>query len=185
MLSGFKDPLRPRRERPAGDSLRDGGLECGRSKIWRVDLSDVTAKSLLLGDMAMEKTRAWSTPRRNSPVRAQLPVEKVRTRVPFHQPSVYVQAILCMLWSQFTVSLAVASISPSGLISIALRGVACAGMMLTLPVPISTSCTCPGVRPGKATILEPRQQSPKGLFAVSKTESFSGGDEKAYMWTLL
>lgn len=37
-----------------------------------------------------------------------------------------------------TVSLAVASISPSGLRSIALKGVLCAGMMLTLPVPIST-----------------------------------------------
>ena len=51
--------------------------------MWRVDLSEVTARRLLFGDMAIEKIRAWSTPRRSSPVRAQFPVEKVRTNVPF------------------------------------------------------------------------------------------------------
>lgn len=177
------DPLILRRERPAGDSLReDWGRGCGRSKMWRVDLSDVTARSLLLGDIAIEKTRAWSTPRRSSPVRAQFPVEKVRTNVPFK--FCYLRYCPCSRGVN-TVSLAVASTSPSGLISIALNGVPCAGIMLTFPVPISTNCTCPGVRPGKATILDPRQQSPNGLLAVSKTESFSGGEEKAYKCTLL
>lgn len=84
-----------------------------------------------------------------------------------------------------TVSLAVASTSPSGLKAIALNGDPCAGIMLTFPVPSSTSWTCPGVRPGKAMIFDPKQHRPRGLSAVSKTESFSGGDEKAYMWTLL
>lgn len=84
-----------------------------------------------------------------------------------------------------TVSLAVARTSPSGLNAIALNGEPCAGIMLTFPVPSSTSWTCPGVRPGKATIFDPKQHKPKGLSAVSKTESFSGGDEKAYIWTLL
>ena len=97
-------------------------------------------------------------------MRAQFPVEKTRIKVP--------------------ISLAVASISPSGLSSMALSGVPCAGIILTLPVPISTICTCPGVRPGKAITLEPKQQRPVGLSAVSKTESFSGGEENAYMCTL-
>ena len=115
--------------------------------------------------MAIEKTAAWSTPRRSSPVRAQLAVENVRTSVP--------------------VSLAVAITSPSGLISTARRDEVCAGIMLILPVAISTSWTCPGVRPGKATTFEPRQHKPRGLFAVSYTESFSGGTENAYTCTLL
>ena len=102
---------------------------------------------------------AGSTPRRSSPRRVQLAAEKIRISVP--------------------VSLAVATISPSGLSSRAFRGVPWAGMMLTFPLPISTIWTCPGVRPGNAMILDPRQQSPFGLSAVSKTESFSGGDEKA------
>jgi hypothetical protein len=87
--------------------------------------------------------------------------------------------------TKLTVSLAVARISPSGLSSRALRAALWAGIMLTFPRPVSTSCTCPGVRPGKASSREPKQQSPKGLSAVSKTESFSGGDEKAYTWILL
>ena len=66
----------------------------------------------------------------------------------------------------------------------ALKGEPWAGMMLTFPVAISTICTWPGVRPGKATIFEPRQHIPSGLSAVSKTESFSGVAEKAYMCTL-
>ena len=83
-----------------------------------------------------------------------------------------------------TVSLALAKISPSGLSSIALNGELCAGMILTFPVVISTIWTWPGVRPGKATIFEPRQHRPNGLSAVSKIESFSGVEEKAYMCTL-
>ncbi len=136
----------------------------GRSKMCNVDLSEVTARSALLGDMAREKMMAGSTPLRSSPTRAQLPVENTRIRVPF--------------------SLAVASISPSALIAIARSGVPCAGIMLTFPVLNSTVCTWPGVRPGKATTLGPRQQSPVGLSAVSNTESFSGGTENAYMCTL-
>ena len=108
---------------------------------------------------------AWSTPLRSSPIRVQLLVEKTRRSVP--------------------VSLAVASISPSGLRSNARSGEPWAGIMLTLPVLISTICTCPGVRPGKTKTFEPRQQRPRGLSAVSKTDIFSGGDEKAYMWTVL
>lgn len=83
--------------------------------------------------------------------------------------------------SRRTVSLAVARTSPSGLKAIALNGALCAGIILTFPVPSSTSWTCPGVRPGKATIFDPKQHKPKGLSAVSNTESFSGGDEKAYI----
>lgn len=52
-------------------------------------------------------------------------------------------------------------------------------MILTLPEPISTICTWPGVRPGKAIILDPRQQRPDGLSAVSNEETFLGGEEKA------
>jgi len=78
-----------------------------------------------------------------------------------------------------TTSLAVAKTSPSGLISMALNGELWAGIMLMFAVLISTIWTCPGVRPGKATILGPRQHRPSGLFAVSKTESFSGGEAKA------
>lgn len=100
-----------------------------------------------------------------------------------------------MCWKRFlamsmveggrTVSLAVARISPFGLRVIALRGELCAGMMLTFPVPISTICTCPGVRPGNATIFAPKQHRPDGLSAVSNEETFLGGEEKAYRETLL
>ncbi len=76
------------------------------------------------------------------------------------------------------ISLAVAMSSPSGLISIALRDEEWVGTIVTLPVSISTSCTCPGVRPGKANNFALRQHRPRGLSAVSKTETFSGGDEK-------
>ena len=78
-----------------------------------------------------------------------------------------------------TISLAVASTSPSGLKVIARRGVLCAGMILTLPVSSSTSWTCPGDRPGNAINFLPRQASPNGLSVVSKTDSFCGGLEKA------
>ena len=84
-----------------------------------------------------------------------------------------------------TISLAVARTSPSGLISMALKGEPWAGMILMFPVLISTIWTCPGVRPGKATILDPRQHRPRGLLAVSNTDSFSGGEEKAQRCTLL
>lgn len=92
-------------------------------------------------------------------MRAQFVVEKRRIRVP--------------------VSLAVARISPLGESVMAFRGEPWAGMMLTFPVLISTICTWPGVRPGKAMILEPRQQRPDGLSAVSKEETFLGGEENA------
>lgn len=88
------------------------------------------------------------------------------------------------LMGERTVSLAVARISPLGLRVMALRGEPCAGMMLTFPVPICTICTCPGVRPGKATILAPKQHRPDGLSAVSNEETFFGGEEKAYRETL-
>jgi len=81
--------------------------------------------------------------------------------------------------ADITTSLAVAKTSPSGLISMALKGEPWAGIMLMFPVLISTIWTCPGVRPGKATILDPRQHRPSGLFAVSKTEIFSGAKAKA------
>lgn len=60
-----------------------GGLKgCGKSKICKVDLSEVTARRLLSGEMAMEKIVAWSTPRRSSAIRAQLRVANIRIRVP-------------------------------------------------------------------------------------------------------
>ena len=62
-------------------------------------MSDVTATMAELGEIAMLKIYAGSTPRRSSAMRAQFEVEKTRIRVP--------------------ASLAVARISPSGLISIA------------------------------------------------------------------
>ena len=127
--------------------------------MWRVALSDVTANSVDDGEMARQKICAGSTPRRSSPMRAQFAVEKSRIRVP--------------------VSLAVARISPLGLMVMARRGLLCAGMMLTFPVSISTICTCPGVRPGKAMTWEPKQQRPKELSAVSKEDIFLGGEEKA------
>ena len=66
-----------------------------------------------------------------------------------------------------TISLAVASKSPSGLNCNVRRAEEWAGMMLTLPVDISTSWTCPVVRPGKAICREDSEQMPQGLFAVS------------------
>lgn len=66
----------------------------------------------------------------------------------------------------------------------ALRGELCAGMMLTLPVSSSTTCTWPGDRPGNASNFDPRQTRPSGLSAVSNTESFLGGEEKAQTWML-
>jgi hypothetical protein len=83
-----------------------------------------------------------------------------------------------------TASLAVASTSPSGLNVIARSGELCAGMMLMLPVSSSITCTCPGDRPGKASIFWPRQASPSGLSEVSNTDNFCGGVEKANTWTL-
>ena len=55
---------------------------CVRSKTCKVDLSDVTARVLLSGENAMAKTKAGSTPRRSSASLAQLPVLKMRMRVP-------------------------------------------------------------------------------------------------------
>lgn len=48
-----------------------------------VALSEVTAKRAPFGDIAREKIKAWSTPRRSSPIRVQLLVENTRTRVPY------------------------------------------------------------------------------------------------------
>jgi len=132
--------------------------------MWRVDLSDVTASMLESGEMAMLKTNAGSTPRRSSATFVQFDVEKTRIKVP--------------------VSLAVANSCPSELRSIARNGDVCAGMMLTLPELSSTIWTFPGDRPGNATILEPKQHSPRVLSAVSNTDVFSGGDENLYRWTL-
>lgn len=83
-----------------------------------------------------------------------------------------------------TISLAVASTSPSGLSVIARSGELCAGMMLTFPVSSSTNWTCPGDRPGKASSFCPKQARPIGLSVVSKTDSFCGGFENAKMWML-
>ncbi len=127
--------------------------------MWRVDLSDVTANMVEEGEMEMLNMKAGSTPRRSSAIRRQLLVEKTRTRVP------------CML--------AVARSCPSGLKSMARNGVLCAGMMVTFPESISTSCTCPCDLPGKARSRVPRQHRPRGLSAVSNTETLEGGDEKA------
>jgi hypothetical protein len=67
----------------AGDSpFRAGRWGWGRSKICNVDLSEVTATSVLDGDIAIENTNAWSIPRRSSAIRAQLLVEKTRMSVP-------------------------------------------------------------------------------------------------------
>lgn len=66
-----------------GDWLRrDNVRGCGRSKTCNVDLSDVTAKYVFEGEMASENIMAWSTPRRNSAILAQLLVEKTRIKVP-------------------------------------------------------------------------------------------------------
>ena len=56
---------------------------CGRSKMWRVALSEVTARRALEGEMAREKMAAGSTPRRSSEMRVQFEVEKRRIRVPW------------------------------------------------------------------------------------------------------
>lgn len=66
-----------------------------------------------------------------------------------------------------TLSLAVASRSPSELKAMARRGPPCAGMMVTLPVAVSTTWNWPGVRPGKATCLLETQSRPLALSAVS------------------
>lgn len=57
-------------------------------------------------------------------------------------------------------------------------------MMLMLPVSSSMTCTCPGDRPGNASIFWPRQASPSGLSEVSNTDSFCGGVENANTWML-
>lgn len=138
----------------------DGGGRPGswvRSKTWRVDLSDVTARRDVSGDIAMLKMKAGSTPRRSSASLAQFCVEKTRMRVP--------------------VSEAEARRVPSGERSRARRAEACAGMMLTLLVFSSTSWILPGERPGKARREVPRQQRPRWLSAVSKTARRVGGLE--------
>ena len=119
----------------------------------------MTASIVEDGDIEILKTKAGSTPRRSSAMRAQLAVEKTRIKVP--------------------VSLAVASSSPSGLRSIARKGDVCPGIMLTFPESSSTIWILPCERPGNATTFEPRQQRPRGLSAVSKTATFVGGEEKA------
>jgi hypothetical protein len=57
-------------------------------------------------------------------------------------------------------------------------------MMLTFPVAMSTNCTCPDVRPGKAIVLSDMLHSPSKLSAVSYAEMRSGGLEKEYTRTL-
>ncbi|KAL8645550.1 MAG: hypothetical protein Q9210_006644, partial [Variospora velana] len=52
--------------------------EWGRSKMWRVALSEVTARRVFEGEMARERMAAGSTPRRSSEMRAQFVVEKRR-----------------------------------------------------------------------------------------------------------
>ena len=84
----------------------------------------------------MEYMRDGSTPRRNSPVRAQFEVENVRTSVPFHECQF--RSSVTSKGARSTVSLAVARVSPSELNAIAFRGVPCAGIILTFPVSIST-----------------------------------------------
>jgi len=140
--------------------------------------------SVFDGDIAIEKIKAWSIPRRSSAMRAQLLVEKTRMSVPYVTMIGQSHCSSSIGGWIHTVSLAVPRTSPSGLRSIALRGDPWASIKLTFPLPISTICSCPGVLPGKASTREPRQQRPRGLSAVSNTESFSGGDEKAYMWML-
>jgi hypothetical protein len=56
--------------------------------------------------------------------------------------------------------------------------------MLTFPVDSSTNWTCPGVRPGNASVFAVKQQSPRGLSAVSKTAQSSGGLWNLYTRTL-
>ena len=131
----------------------------------------------------MENIIAASTPRRSSAILVLLLVENIRTRVPYQ--SLVEQTIYPALDRLDTFSLAVASNSPFGLSSSARRGELCAGMMVTLPVASSTSCTLPGVLPGKATIFSPRQQRPKGLSAVSKTYCFLGELANPYIWMLV
>lgn len=101
-----------------------------------VALSEVTAKRAPFGDIARENITARSTPRRSSPMRVQLVVENARTRVPYGKrvsPAANKTVSL-----QHTISLAVASVSPFELKSIALSGELCAGIMLTFPVAVST-----------------------------------------------
>ena len=59
------------------------GAREGRSKMWMVDLSDVTARRRELGDMARENTVAWSRPRRSSAIMEEVAVEYTRIRVPY------------------------------------------------------------------------------------------------------
>jgi hypothetical protein len=154
----------------------------GISKTCNVDLSEVTASIWLDGEIDIEKIDAWSTPRLNSAMRAPLLIPNTRINVPCdeRQPLWLRENWRAML----TVSLAVAIISPSGLISMALKGDVCAGMIRTAPVSSSTRCTWPGVRPGNASNCDDKQQRPRGLSAVSEIEIFSGGEEKIYTWTL-
>ena len=47
----------------------------GRSKMWIVDLSEVTARRREEGEMASEKMVAWSRPRRSSATMEEVAVE--------------------------------------------------------------------------------------------------------------
>jgi hypothetical protein len=117
--------------------------------------------SVFDGDIAIEKIKAWSIPRRSSAMRAQLLVEKTNERP-------YVTMIGQSHCSSsiggwiHTVSLAVARTSPSGLRSIALRGDPWASIKLTFPLPISTICSCPGVLPGRPVLASPGSRDQEG-----------------------
>lgn len=50
--------------------------------MWRVDLSDVTARRVFEGENERENITAWSTPRRNSASFVQFAVENTRINVP-------------------------------------------------------------------------------------------------------
>jgi len=54
----------------------------GMSNTCSVDLSEVTARSWLDGEIARENIEAWSTPRLSSAMRAQLLVANTLIRVP-------------------------------------------------------------------------------------------------------
>ena len=121
----------------------------GKSKMCRVDLSEVTAICEPDGEKAMENIAAGSKPRRTSRSFASCEVDQSRMSVPF--------------------SPAVAIIVSSGLSANARSGALCAGIMLTFFVFKSTICTCPFVRPGKMSFFSPRQQRPNWFGAVSYT----------------
>jgi hypothetical protein len=141
--------------------------------MWRVDLSEVQASIDPDGLNDRENMVAGSMPLLNSPIFAVLLVLKTRINVPFRWVSKdsTMKVALCQ---QHTVSLAVASSPPSGLIVTALIADECAGMMLTVPVSSVTRLRWPGCRPGKAIIFSDIAQRPNRLSVVSCANLNSG-----------